>query len=146
MSDEYQTRQFFNMKHSELKQIIKEEIRKVLNENNNNYFKSYGEDYEDVYKDLNFDDQDNLELVFIYFRGLKNNKKVRFVPEIKPFRSNKNEDEENYNMSHTIDYIDLETGVVFTITVLDEDWFESVPRIYPENRESLEIMKRENLI
>ena len=30
MSDEYQTRQFFNMKHSELKQIIKEEIRKVL--------------------------------------------------------------------------------------------------------------------
>jgi hypothetical protein len=146
MSDEYQTRQFFNMKHSELKQIIKEEIRKVLNENNNNYFKSYGEDYEDVYKDLNFDDQDNLELVFIYFRGLKNNKKVRFVPEIKPFRSNKNEDEENYNMSHTIDYIDSETGIVFTITVLDEDWFESVPRIYPENRESLEIMKRENLV
>jgi hypothetical protein len=146
MSDEYQTRQFFNMKHSELKQIIKEEIRKVLNENNNNYFKSYGEDYEDVYKDLNFDDQDNLELVFIYFRGLKNDKKVRFVPEIKPFRSNKNEDEENYNMSHTIDYIDSETGIVFTITVLDEDWFESVPRIYPENRESLEIMKRENLV
>jgi hypothetical protein len=146
MSDEYQTRQFFNMKHSELKQIIKEEIRKVLNENNNNYFKSYGEEYEDVYKDLNFDDQDNLELVFIYFRGLKNNKKVRFVPEIKPFRSNKNEDEENYNMSHTIDYVDLETGIVFTITVLDEDWFESVPRIYPENRESLEIMKRENLV
>ena len=35
MSDEYQTRQFFNMKHSELKQIIKEEIHKVLNENNN---------------------------------------------------------------------------------------------------------------
>jgi hypothetical protein len=146
MSDEYQTRQFFNMKHSELKQIIKEEIHKVLNENNNNYFKPYGEEYEDVYKDLNFDDQDNLELVFIYFRGLKNNKKVRFVPEIKPFRSNKNEDEENYNMSHTIDYIDLETGKVFTITVLDEDWFESVPRIYPENRESLELMKRENLI
>jgi FKBP-type peptidyl-prolyl cis-trans isomerase (trigger factor) len=32
MDDEYQTRQFFNMKHSELKQIIKEEIRNVLNE------------------------------------------------------------------------------------------------------------------
>lgn len=32
MNDEYQTRQFFNMKHSELKQIIKEEIRNVLNE------------------------------------------------------------------------------------------------------------------
>jgi predicted hydrocarbon binding protein len=30
MNDPYQTRQFFNMKHSELKQIIKEEIRKVL--------------------------------------------------------------------------------------------------------------------
>ena len=45
MSDEYQTRQFFNMKHSELKQIIKEEIHKVLNENKNNYFKPYGEYY-----------------------------------------------------------------------------------------------------
>jgi hypothetical protein len=32
MSDEYQTRQFFNMKHSELKQIIKEEVRSVLSE------------------------------------------------------------------------------------------------------------------
>ena len=30
MNDPYQTRQFFNMKHSELKQIIKEEIRNVL--------------------------------------------------------------------------------------------------------------------
>ena len=49
-------------------------------------------------------------------------------------------------MSHTIDYVDLETGKVFTITVLDEDWFESVPSIYPENRESFEMMKRENLI
>lgn len=32
MNDEYQTRQFFNMKKSELKQIINEEIRKALNE------------------------------------------------------------------------------------------------------------------
>ena len=145
MNDEYQTRQFFNMKQSELKQIIKEEIHKVLNEHLDP-FKSYGEEYEDVYKDLNFDYKDNLELAFIYFRGLKNNKKVRFVPEIKPFKINKNEDEENYNMSHTFDYVDLETGEVFTITMLDEDWFEGMYNIYPENRESLEIMKRENLI
>ena len=39
MNDEYQTRQFFNMKKSELKQIIKEEIRKVLNENSVKNFK-----------------------------------------------------------------------------------------------------------
>jgi hypothetical protein len=32
MNDPYQTRQFFNMKHSELKQIIKEEVRSVLSE------------------------------------------------------------------------------------------------------------------
>lgn len=32
MNDPYQTRQFFNMKHSELKQIIKEEIINILNE------------------------------------------------------------------------------------------------------------------
>lgn len=32
MNDPYQTRQFFDMKHSELKQIIKEEIRSVLKE------------------------------------------------------------------------------------------------------------------
>ena len=32
MNDEYQTRQFFNMKHSELKQIIKEEVRNVISE------------------------------------------------------------------------------------------------------------------
>jgi hypothetical protein len=32
MNDPYQTRQFFDMKQSELRQIIKEEIRKILNE------------------------------------------------------------------------------------------------------------------
>jgi hypothetical protein len=32
MNDQYQTRQFFDMKHSELKQIIKEEVKKALNE------------------------------------------------------------------------------------------------------------------
>ena len=32
MSDPYQTRQFFNMKQSELKQIIKEEVYSALNE------------------------------------------------------------------------------------------------------------------
>jgi hypothetical protein len=32
MNDPYQTRQFFDMKQSELRQIIKEEIHKVLNE------------------------------------------------------------------------------------------------------------------
>jgi hypothetical protein len=31
MNDEYQTIQFFNMKYPELKQIIKEEVRSVLN-------------------------------------------------------------------------------------------------------------------
>ena len=30
MNDPYQTRQFFNMKYSELKQIIKEEVRSIL--------------------------------------------------------------------------------------------------------------------
>ena len=32
MNDPYQTRQFFNMKKTELKQIIKEEIINILNE------------------------------------------------------------------------------------------------------------------
>ena len=32
MNDPYQTRQFFNMKQSELKQIIKEEVYSALNE------------------------------------------------------------------------------------------------------------------
>jgi len=46
MNDIYQTRQFFNMKHSELKQIIKEEIRNVLNEVTDSEMDSaYGELY-----------------------------------------------------------------------------------------------------
>jgi hypothetical protein len=147
MNDEYQTQQYWNnnMKKSELKQISKEEIRKVLNENLN-YFKPYGKEYEEVYEDLNFDDQDNLELVFIYFRGLKNEKKARFIPQIQSPRNNTDTDRENYNMSHTLDYVDVETGDVFSIVVLDEDWFESIPNIYPADSTSLEMMKRENLV
>jgi len=45
MSDEYQTRQFFNMKQSELKQIIKEEIRKVLEVTDSEMDDAYGEIY-----------------------------------------------------------------------------------------------------
>lgn len=33
MNDLYQTRQFFDMKKTELKQIIKEEVRNVISEN-----------------------------------------------------------------------------------------------------------------
>jgi hypothetical protein len=132
------------MKHSELKQIIKEEVRKVLIESSLDYFKPYGKEHEDVYKELNFDDKNNLELVFIYFRGLKNDKKAKFIPKI--IRSNSKSGENEYDKQHVIDYVDTETGEVFSITVLDEDWFEDVHRIYPENEESLEIMKRENLV
>jgi len=132
------------MKQSELKQIIKEEIHKVLNESSLDYFKSYGKGHEETYRELNFDDKNNLELVFIYFRGLKQDKKAKFIPKI--IHSNSTPGENEYDKQHVIDYVDTETGEVFSITVLDEDWFEGVHRIYPENEESLEIMKRENLI
>ena len=72
MNDEYQTRQFFNMKKSELKQIIKEEIRKVLNENEppepvvyNNGFNLY-DTKEDFEKALDYywgKDKEDWELV-----------------------------------------------------------------------------------
>lgn len=45
MYDEYQTRQFWNMKKSELKNIIKEEIREVLNEGFLDPLKQAGEEY-----------------------------------------------------------------------------------------------------
>jgi len=72
MNDEYQTRQFFNMKKSELKQIIKEEIRKVLNENEppepvayNNGFNLY-DTKEDFEKALDYywgKDKEDWELI-----------------------------------------------------------------------------------
>ena len=45
MNDPYQTRQFFNMKYSELKQIIKEEVRKVLEVTDSEMDDAYGEIY-----------------------------------------------------------------------------------------------------
>lgn len=72
MNDEYQTRQFFNMKKSELKHIIKEEIRKVLNENEppepvayNNGFNLY-DTKEDFEKALDYywgKDKEDWELI-----------------------------------------------------------------------------------
>lgn len=130
-----------------VKQLIKEEVRKILSEQEYEHGQFFtDEDEKSVYKELMVPYKGNLEYVFIWFRELIKRGKVKFIPEIKPFKSNTEEDRKNYTQSHTLDYVDENTGEIFTVIVLDEDWYESVRNVYPENKYSLEIMKRENLI
>lgn len=130
-----------------VKQLIKEEVRKILSEQEYEFGQFFTkEDEKAVYKELMVPYKGKLEYVFIWFRELVKRGKVKFIPEIKPYKNNTEEDEKNYTQSHILDYYDEDTGEVFTVTVLDEDWYESVRNIYPENKDSLEIMKRENLI
>ena len=141
------------MKKSELKEIIRKEIINSLNFNqilkeHIEYFSGMPKSHEDVYKNLQFDYKENLQNVFIYFRGLKKEGKVKFIPTVKSdqWYQRKNQTYEDYNRIHMVDYVDTNTGEVFTIIVDDEDWFESLYYIYPSTKEDLEIMKRENLI
>jgi len=76
------------------------------------------------------------------------NKGVKFIPEIiKEKIFPKNEWWENrFRQTTFFDFVDEESGDVYSFIADDEDWWEGMPRLYPYSKHELSFLYENNLI
>ena len=123
--------------------VVKKKVK--LNEASDDEWANYNNDFKELYGILlRLDDAAVFNDPVNTFMNLKKSENVKIIPQMVDFDS-RNLEPYSPEKTHLIDYVNLKTGDVFSISVIDGEWFEGFKYIYPRGEYEYKIFEENNL-